>query len=90
MPAPNQYRFDGASDELYFAVREPFTSRTSQATIVCGQIGPQEYLYVTSHMPGYGIIFSDGIESDFVTFNSGAIAKVGLADRKAHLIVGTL
>lgn len=88
MPALNQYRFDGESDEICFAVREPFTSRTSKANIVCGRMRPGEYLYVTSHMPGYGVIFSDGIENDYLAFNSGAIAKIGLAPRKAHLVIG--
>jgi len=89
IPQPAQYRLDGESEELYFSVREPFTSRTSRATVVFGRIQPGESLYITSRMPGYGVIFSDGIESDFVAFNSGAIAKVGLANRKAHLIIST-
>jgi len=38
-------------------------------------------------MPDYGVIFSDGIESDYLAFNSGFIAHVGLAERKAHLIM---
>lgn len=88
IPAPAQYKLDGASEELYFTVREPFTSRTSRATIVFGRLRSGEQLHVTSQMPGYGVIFSDGIESDYVAFNSGAIAKIGLSSRKAHLIVG--
>lgn len=88
IPAPAQYKLDGASEELYFTVREPFTSRTSRATIVFGRLRSGEQLYVTSQMPGYGVIFSDGVEGDFLAFNSGAIAKIGLSDRKAHLIIG--
>ena len=42
---------------------------------------------ITSHMPDYGVIFSDGIASDYLGFNSGLVARVGLAERKAHLIV---
>jgi hypothetical protein len=38
-------------------------------------------------MPENGVIFSDGIETDYLAFNSGLIARVGLAERKAHLIV---
>ena len=89
IPVPSQYKLDGASEELYFTVREPFTSRTSRATIVFGRLRSGEQLYVISQMPGYGVIFSDGIESDFLAFNSGAIAKIGLSGRKAHLVVGT-
>ncbi len=88
IPAPSQYKLDGASEELYFTVREPFTSRTSRATIVFGRLRPSEQLYVTSQMPGYGVIFSDGVESDYLAFNSGAIARIGLSNRKAHLIIG--
>jgi len=37
-------------------------------------------------MPDYGVIFSDGIESDYLAFNSGAIAHIRVAERKAHLV----
>jgi len=87
VPAPADYRLDWSSDTLYFAVREPFTSKTSQAGIVFGQIGPREKLTLTSHMPENGVIFSDGIEADYLNFNSGSIVTIRLAERKAHLIV---
>jgi hypothetical protein len=74
------------SDCLWFAVREPFPSRTSQTSIVFGQISPRQEMIITSQMPGYGVIFSDGIESDYLDFNSGAIVRIGLAERKAHII----
>ncbi len=84
---PEAYRLDWESKDLYFTVREPFTSKTSQATLVFGRLKPGEFLQITSQMPDYGVIFSDGIEKDFITFNSGAVAKIGLADRKANLVV---
>jgi len=34
----------------------------------------------------HGIIFSDGIESDFVHFNSGIEARITLASQKGHLV----
>jgi hypothetical protein len=37
-------------------------------------------------MPDYGVIFSDGIESDYLAFNSGTIAEISLAERQAHLV----
>ncbi|HLW01997.1 MAG TPA: sugar kinase [Ktedonobacterales bacterium] len=75
------------SDErLWFAVREPFTSKTSRATIVFGILEPGQELTITSQMPDQGVIFSDGIESDYLSFNSGFIARVGLAERHANLI----
>jgi len=38
-------------------------------------------------MPKNGVIFSDGIEEDYVQFNSGTIARIGVAEKKANLIV---
>ena len=34
-----------------------------------------------------GVIFSDGIEKDYVEFLSGTIAKIEVAEKKVHLIV---
>jgi hypothetical protein len=38
-------------------------------------------------MPVNGVIFSDGIESDFLQFNSGAVVTIGIAEEKAVLVV---
>lgn len=74
-------------DELFFVVREPFESKYSKASIVSGYIDEAHPLVVESFMPQKGVIFSDGIEKDYLNFNSGAIVKIGLADTKAHIIV---
>jgi hypothetical protein len=34
---------------------------------------------------GYGVIFSDGIESDFLEFNVGMTATINLAEHEGHL-----
>lgn len=83
--AREQYRFDPESEQLVFNVREPFASRTSGAEIVHGYNTPDSPLTITSQMPRNGVIFSDGVEEDFLTFNSGAIATVSIADRKLLL-----
>jgi hypothetical protein len=85
--AREQYRFDWEADYLEFSVREPFVSRVSSAELVCGRIAAGDPLVITSQMPQNGVIFSDGVESDYLEFNSGAIARVGLAARKLHLVV---
>jgi hypothetical protein len=85
--AREKYRFDWEADCLYFSVREPFVSRVSSAQIVFGRIEAREHLEVLSHMPQNGVIFSDGIEADYLQFNSGAIARIGLAEKKVHLLV---
>ena len=82
----DRYRFPATADELRFCVREPFISRTSGAGIVTGQIGPGEILELTSQMPQNGVIFSDGVESDFLRFDSGTTARIGLAERRVCLV----
>jgi NAD kinase len=81
------YRFDYQAEELRFSVREPFVSRTSSAQLVFGRIGKDESLDIVSQMPHSGVIFSDGIESDFLHFDSGSTARIGVAARKVALVV---
>jgi NAD kinase len=73
--------------KLVFVVREPFISRTSGAKIVAGEIDTQSVLSIESHMPQNGVIFSDGVENDFLQFNAGAIATIGVASETARLVV---
>jgi len=72
--------------KLIFVVREPFLSKSSQINIASGVIYPNNELEIESHMPKNGVIFSDGIQSDFLKFNSGAIATIKIADEKAKLV----
>jgi hypothetical protein len=37
-------------------------------------------------MAEHGVIFSDGIEKDFLEFNSGTQASVRIAERKGILV----
>jgi NAD kinase len=75
------------SSELRFAVREPFPSRTSQASLVYGRLAKSETLRLRSLMPENGVIFSDGIEADRLDFNSGTEVQITVADRQGRLIV---
>jgi hypothetical protein len=75
------------SPALFFAVREPYPSRSSGATMVAGYVRQETPLQITSLMAENGVIFSDGIENDFLQFNSGSIATVRPADRKGILVV---
>ena len=71
---------------LNFAVREPFPSRNTGAEIVFGRIGVGEVLRVQSEMAENGVIFSDGIEADFLEFNSGTRAVIGTAEKVGNLV----
>lgn len=73
-------------DQLLFAVREPFKSIRTQTNIAIGMINNRNMLRIESLMPTGGIVFSDGIESDFLHFNSGTIATIGIANETANLV----
>jgi len=75
------------SNTLQFAVREPFPSKASAAKLVFGEINVQKPLALSSLMPENGVIFSDGIEADFMEFNSGAKAVITLAEKQGRLII---
>jgi hypothetical protein len=72
---------------LKFVVREPFPSKASQATLIYGAVAKASTLRVRSLMGGNGVIFSDGIEADFLEFNSGTLATIKVADRVGHLVI---
>jgi NAD kinase len=72
---------------LLYIVREPFLSRHSQAGIVAGMLEAGDELVIESLMPSGGAIFSDGMEADYLQFNSGAVAHVRAAEQRAHLVV---
>ena len=74
-------------NQLMFAVREPFASKKTQTGITAGILSGQSKLIIESFMPNNGLIFSDGIEADFLKFNSGAIATIGIAKEKANLVL---
>lgn len=73
--------------QLVFAVREPFPSRASQATLVYGEVSAQAPLRLRSRMAEQGVIFSDGMEADFLRFPAGVEAVIGPAGRKGLLVV---
>mgnify|MGYP000971222277 CR=1 FL=1 len=75
------------AQELHFTVREPFPSRTTRASLVLGRFGAETPLEILSEMPENGVIFSDGIESDFLEFNSGTRATIGIARRQGVLVI---
>lgn len=81
-------RLEWEDPRLVYAVREPFVSRHSAATVVAGWIGAGDELVLESLMPSGGVIFSDGVENDFLRFESGAFARIRAAPHRARLVVG--
>jgi NAD kinase len=74
-------------NELLFAVREPFQSIRTQTGITAGILNNQNSLTLESLMTTSGVIFSDGIETDFLKFNTGSIATIGIAKEMAKIVV---
>jgi NAD kinase len=75
------------SDYLVFSVREPFITQITKAELVIGQVDSANPLFITSQMPENGVIFSDGIENDFLNFTAGFQATITIADKKGYLVV---
>lgn len=80
-------KFEWNSEYLYYSVREPFASKTSMSDMVFGKITKECPLNIISQMPENGVIFSDGIEKDYLQFNSGIEAVITIAEKKGRLAV---
>ncbi|MBP0905589.1 hypothetical protein ACFSKN_10300 [Mariniflexile gromovii] len=56
----------------------------SQISLWFGIITKVKTLKIVSIMPAKGVIFSDGIESDFLSFNLVSGVEISIADTKAN------
>jgi NAD kinase len=84
---PNaQTAFAWDADHLCYTVREPFPTKTTSASLVFGRVTVETPLILESRMAEHGVIFSDGIEKDFLEFNSGTQAVITIAERKGRLV----
>jgi NAD kinase len=79
--------FPWDAEYLQYSVREPFPSKTTGAGMVSGRITADAPLTVVSHTPETGVIFSDGIERDYLDFSPGMEAAVTVSERVGHLVV---
>lgn len=80
--------FPRDADYLMFAVREPFPSKMTKTGIVYGKVTQRTPLRITSNMPENGVIFSDGIEADYLEFNAGKTVTIYPSQKKVYLIRG--
>lgn len=78
---------DKGAPELYYTVREPYPSNSTGAELVFGKIHKGTPLKIVSNMPENGVVFSDGVEQDFLQFNSGSSAEISIADRRGCLVI---
>lgn len=73
--------------QLTFVVREPFPSKSTDAELVYGRVTREQPLTLRSRMPEHGVIFSDGMENDFLRFGAGVTASIGIAAQRGQLVV---
>ena len=81
----NEFKWD--SKFLYYTVREPYPSKTTKADMVFGKIENENTFKIRSLMAENGVIFSDGVESDFINFNSGAEVTISVSEKRGLLVV---
>lgn len=86
-PPPDGGRFGWDEQRLVYAVREPWPSKTTGAELAYGVITREQPLRVVSRMAENGVIFSDGVEADYLAFTSGFTATIAIADKRATLIM---
>ena len=73
--------------QLAFFAREPWPSSHTGTEMSFGLID-NTALSITSQMNDGGVIFADGIEQDFLRFDWGMEAQVGVAEKRLNLVVG--
>jgi NAD kinase len=83
LPLPNP-----TSSALAFFVREPFPSIATGTSISEGLIPSGNSLEIVSEMNEGGVIFADGIESDFLAFDWGQEVSVAAAESTLNLVRG--
>ena len=83
---PMNAQFPRDAKYLEFTVREPFPTKTTGTSMVHGKI--TESLKITSQMAEEGVIFSDGIESDYLEFLAGTTVEIFPSSKSVYLITG--
>ena len=68
-------------------MREAFPSQSTGAELTSGLIDQQHHFEVRSEINQGGIIFGDGIETDYIAFNWGMKASFGIAENKLKLVM---
>ncbi len=87
-PVPNnsQMRLQWDDPRMIYVVREPFLSKSSGVTMTAGMLNEGAVLEIESQMPDGGVIFSDGVEADALSFNSGMVVKISAAKKQTVLV----
>ena len=79
-------KMEWGADQLMFAVREPYLGIATSIEIFSGTINRQHPLQIESAMAEEGVVFSDGMLDDAISFNAGQIVNIGLAKQQGRLL----
>jgi NAD kinase len=87
MPKLNLELFKTCSEKkLIYSVREPFPSLYSKVEHCFGEIKGTKKLVLKSETPYNAVIFSDGIQEDFLEFGAGMVAEISVSDTRGLLV----
>ena len=81
-------RIEAEERRAVFLAREPWPSRATGTDLVHGIVREDRALVVTSRMEEGGVVFADGIESDFLRLDWGRELTVTIAQRTLNLVRG--
>jgi len=88
MTATNRpFEISPEDNRAAFFAREPWPSRTSGCEIAAGEINGDVQLSMLSRINEGGVIFADGIEQDFLTFDWGVQVQIKMAKNRLSLVV---
>jgi NAD kinase len=76
-----------ADPALTWFVREPFPSVSTSVSLDFGVLEGNQSLQVVSEMPDSGVVFADGIESDYLEFLTGQSVSLRVAPHRLKLVV---
>jgi len=71
---------------LAWFVREPFPSVSTGTSMRSGKLSGRA-LQITSHMNDGGVVFADGIEQDFLTFDWGKTLSVRQSQTPLNFVI---
>ena len=69
-----------------FALENPGPCRNTGANLVWESINEKTPMTIISQMPQEGVIFSDRVDINYLEFNSGAVAKIEIAEKQVTLL----
>ncbi len=76
-----------SENKLVFFVREAFPSKATGVSLVEGTLQANQHLTVISKMDQDGVLFGDGIETDYISFPWGQQVIFSIAEQKLNLLV---